>query len=91
MHLHEYTNEFHTTFLVYFSRLNCPSQHRSHIIRAQTYQILEVYWKANAISYTVAIIVFTDTSDDEYTIAKFKTCVLECTYCAVGIRPLILA
>jgi len=91
MHLHEYTNEFHTKFLVYFSRLNFPSRHRSHIIRAQTYPFLEVYWKANAISYTVAIIVFTDTSDDECTIAKFKTCVLECTYCAVGIRPLILA
>ena len=34
---------------------------------------------------------FTDTSDDECTIAKFKTCALECMYGAVGIRSLILA
>ena len=35
--------------------------------------------------------VFTDTSNDECTIAKFKTWPLQCTYSAVGIRSLILA
>jgi hypothetical protein len=39
MHLHEYTNEFHT------SNLHLASRHRSHIILAKK--------KANAISCTV--------------------------------------
>jgi len=83
MHLHEYTNEFHTEFLVYVSRLNCPSRHRSHIVLAQIYPFLEDYWKANAISCIVAIMALTDTSDDECTIAKLKTRALECTYIAL--------
>jgi hypothetical protein len=33
---------------------------------------LEEYWKAKAISCTVAIMVLSDASDDESTIAKFK-------------------
>ena len=47
----------------------------------------------NAISFTVAvaIVVLTDTSDDECTIAKFKKWALQCTHSAVGIRSLILA
>jgi hypothetical protein len=53
--------------------------------------ILEEYWKANVISCTIAIMVLTDTSDDECTIAKFKTWALQCTYSAVGIRSLILS
>ena len=72
MHLHEYTNEFHTKVLVYFTRLTCPSRHHSHIILAQFFPFLEEYWKAKEISCTIAIMVLTDTSDDECTIAKFK-------------------
>ena len=71
MHLHEYTNAFHTRFLVYFTR-------RSYIILAQVYPSLEEYWKANSISCIVAIMVLSDTSDDECTIAKFKAYALEC-------------
>ena len=54
-----------------YSRLACHSRHHSHIhvILAQFYPFLEEYWKSNAISCTVAIMVFTDTSDDECTIA----------------------
>jgi hypothetical protein len=78
MHLHEYTNEFHTRCLVYFPR-------RSHIILTQIYPFLEEYWKANSITCIVAIMVLTDTSDEECTIAKLKTYALECTYCAIRI------
>ena len=82
----------HSKLLAYFTRLTCPSRHHSHIILAQIYQFLEEYWKANSISCTVIIMVLADTSDDECTRTKFKTCALQCsTHCAVGIRSLILA
>ena len=84
MHLHEYTNEFHTKCSVHFPR-------RSHIILTQIYPFLEEYWKANSITCIVAIMVLTDTSDEECTIAKLKTYALECTYCAIRMRSLILA
>ena len=33
----EFARLNHIKFLVYFSRLTCPSRHRSHIILAQIY------------------------------------------------------
>jgi hypothetical protein len=63
----------------------------SHIILTRIYPFLEEYWKANSITCIVAIMVLTDTSDEECTIAKLKTYALECTYCAIRIRSLVLA
>ena len=78
-----------------FARIHQRVSHgvprRSHIILAQIYPFLEEYWKENSIICIVAIVVLTDTSDEECTKAKFKTCALECMYCAIGIRSLILA
>jgi hypothetical protein len=77
-------NQFHTRCSVYFPR-------RCHIILTQIYSFLEDYWKTNSITCIVAIMVLTDTSDEECTIAKLKTYALECTYCPIRIRSLILA
>ena len=80
-----------------FARIHQPVSHEVFSLLSPTfphnpyYPFLKEYWKANSITCIVAIMVLTDTSDEECTIAKLKTYALECTYCAIRIRSLILA